>query len=131
MPTPNGLQGHRTRQHPLGLIGVPDAVGGKRTSGSREGVRLAALVRGLTWISLLLGIGAGALTGQYCDHQAIGRQAAGLVRRIVGGEDVGTLGLEYPQHVNHAVNERTGDLIGVELKPGLFPVGTVRYGDGR
>lgn len=74
---------------------------------------------------------AGALAGQYCDNKAIGRQAARIIRRIIQGTEVSSIGLEYPEHINYAVNERTADLIGVTLDQGLLTPDTVRFGGKR
>jgi putative ABC transport system substrate-binding protein len=71
---------------------------------------------------------AGALAGQYCDNEAIGRQAARLIRRVIQGADISSIGLEYPEHVDSAVNERTADLIGIVLENKGITPHTVRYG---
>ncbi|MFQ5590056.1 MAG: ABC transporter substrate-binding protein [Phycisphaerae bacterium] len=71
---------------------------------------------------------AGALTGQYCNDEAIGRQVARLIRRVMRGADIASIGLEYPDQIDHAVNERTADLIGVPLDEELLQACNVRFG---
>ena len=74
---------------------------------------------------------AGALTGRYGDNRVIGRQTAGLVVQVLEGADVSLLGLQYPDHVNHAVSERTAELIGIQLEPRHQGPDTIRFGNGQ
>lgn len=72
---------------------------------------------------------AGALAGQYTDGRSVGQEAASLVRRVLDGTDVATIGVHYPKQVHRAVNERTAEMIGVTLPSHAIDNRTVRYGD--
>jgi len=71
---------------------------------------------------------AGALYGQYCDNDAIGFQAARMVLQVIGGAETASIGVQYPDLVHLAVNERTADLIGITLDKIHLPPDAVRYG---
>ncbi len=72
---------------------------------------------------------AGALAGQYVEAENVGLEAAALVQEVLGGTDVGTIGVRYPQQITRAVNERTAGLIGVVLPPEALTAETQLYGD--
>ena len=74
---------------------------------------------------------AGALTGRYGDNRGVGRQAASLVAQVLEGADVSLLGLQYPDYVNHALSERTAELIGIQLEPRHQGPDTIRFGNGQ
>ena len=71
---------------------------------------------------------AGAFAGLYCDRVSTGRRTAKLVKRVIAGTDVATIGLEYCDCVKAALNERTAEIIGVTLSPRTAGAVTIRYG---
>jgi len=72
---------------------------------------------------------AGALMGQYCDNAAIGRQTAHMVLDVLGGAEISSLGLRYPDRVEVAVNQRTAEMIGIVLDGSRLPPNAVRFGN--
>jgi len=70
---------------------------------------------------------AGALTGQYADPEAVGRQTGQWVCQVVKGQADGR-GIRYPSEVLTAVNERTAELIGLSLEESVLDDVTKRYG---
>ncbi len=72
---------------------------------------------------------AGALTGIYCDNHAIGQQTAELIDRVLRGENVEAIGLQYPRRVIRAVNERTAELIDITLDERTLGPDTARLGN--
>ena len=71
---------------------------------------------------------AGALAGVQADSKAIGRQAGRLVERVLRGDNIADIGLQYPSVLARAVNLRTAELIGIKIDADRLPAGTVRYG---
>ncbi|MBN2560309.1 MAG: hypothetical protein JXQ75_05205 [Phycisphaerae bacterium] len=72
---------------------------------------------------------AGAFAGQYADSEAVGRQAAELVRREIKGTPPSELGLQYPRYVGRAVNERTAEMIDVRLSSAVVGTDATRFGE--
>jgi len=58
---------------------------------------------------------AGAIAAQYPDAEAVGRQAAELVRSVIGGLEPAAAGLQYPNHIETSVNDHTARMIGISL----------------
>ncbi len=71
---------------------------------------------------------AGALAGQYPDNQAMLRQTAELVLKAIEKTPSKPIGLVYPPQVQTAINERTAEMIGVELESNLLESVTTRFG---
>ena len=59
---------------------------------------------------------AGALAAVSSDHKDVGRQAAGLARKILELSTSGSLGIVYPDHFRLTVNTDTAEKLGLELK---------------
>jgi len=59
---------------------------------------------------------AGALAAVSSDHKDVGRQAAGLARKILELSTPGSLGIVYPDHFKLTVNTDTAEKLGLELK---------------
>lgn len=74
-------------------------------------------------------VAAGALGGQYIEAPAIGRQAADVVKRVVEGTRISDIGVQYPDVIRTAVNQRTAEMIGVTLEERSLGSVTVRYPD--
>jgi putative ABC transport system substrate-binding protein len=72
---------------------------------------------------------AGAFAGLYADSEAIGRQAAQLITKMIAGIDAKTIGLHHPSQVRKAINLRTAERIGVPITPAIAKTMTVRYGE--
>jgi len=72
---------------------------------------------------------AGALGGQYANDEALGRQTADLVQRILDGTPPSKLGLQFPDQIESAVNTHTSDVIELELKDSILRSNVVRFGD--
>ncbi len=65
---------------------------------------------------------AGALAAVSSEHKDVGRQAAGLARRILELPSTGSLGVVYPEHIKLTVNTDTAEMLGLELEvPGEDP----------
>jgi putative ABC transport system substrate-binding protein len=58
---------------------------------------------------------AGALAAVSSDHKDVGRQAAGLARKILELSTPGSLGIVYPDRFKLTVNTDTAEKLGVEL----------------
>ncbi len=75
---------------------------------------------------------AGAFAGIYSDPAAVGKQAAGVILRVLKGTDIATVGLQYPQgmgqSVHAAINVHTAEMIEVPLDEKLFAGGVTRVG---
>ena len=74
---------------------------------------------------------AGAFAGLSSDPKAAAQQTAKLVQSIADGTDVATIGLQYPNVVHRAVNERTADVLGITLPTPLLNNVSFRYGKER
>ncbi|MCK4342480.1 MAG: hypothetical protein KAY37_12240, partial [Phycisphaerae bacterium] len=72
---------------------------------------------------------AGAFTGLYCDSKAIGKQAAQMIKDVVGGKKPETIGLQYPRSIGRAVNVHMAEMIGIALNDEEFNSKVVRLGD--
>ena len=59
---------------------------------------------------------AGALAAISSDHKDVGRQAAGLARKILELSTPGSLGIVYPDHFKLSINTDTAKILGLELK---------------
>ncbi len=59
---------------------------------------------------------AGALAAVSPIHKDIGKQAAGLARKILEMSTPGSLGIVYPDHFKLTVNTDTAEKLGLELK---------------
>ncbi len=68
---------------------------------------------------------AGALMGLYADPADVGRQWGTMVRRILNGEDPGSIPLEFPQKIRLGWDRKVADRLGVPepdqraLEPGF------------
>ncbi len=71
---------------------------------------------------------AGALAGQHADYEAIGRQTADIVLKIIEGADPASIGLVYPEQVGRAFNKHTAGMIGATPSDRQLGTATVRYG---
>lgn len=59
---------------------------------------------------------SGALAAVSSDYNYVGRQAAGLARKILELPTPGSLGIAYPDHFRLTVNTDTAEKLGLELK---------------
>jgi ABC-type uncharacterized transport system substrate-binding protein len=71
---------------------------------------------------------AGALSGSYADSESMVRQTTELVDKIVSGGNPATIGLQYPTQVRHAINERTGTLIGLNITQEALQAAGAKFG---
>ena len=71
---------------------------------------------------------SGAMAGLYCDTQAIGRQTAELVVKVLDGTPPSSLGVQYPRQFGRAVNDRTAEMIGLRLDESVIGRDTLRFG---
>lgn len=71
---------------------------------------------------------AGALAGKYSSTEEAARQTVKLVKKVVSGEQVAGLGLQYPRGVQTSFNERTAEMIGLSISHALLKKATARYG---
>ena len=70
---------------------------------------------------------SGALGGLYTSYEAVGLQTARVAIRIIGGEAASKVGLQYPEQVQKALNERTASMIDLNLPASVLNEVT-RYG---
>ncbi len=70
---------------------------------------------------------AGALGGQFADNQAVGEHAAELIQQVIRSEPVGKLGVQYPRKTGRAVNERTAEIVSINLADDVL-VSATRFG---
>ncbi|GAX62129.1 ABC-type uncharacterized transport system, periplasmic component [Candidatus Scalindua japonica] len=61
---------------------------------------------------------AGALAAVFPDYNFVGRQAAGLARKILVQSVAGSLGIVNPDHFRLAINTDTAEKLGLEVKVG-------------
>jgi putative tryptophan/tyrosine transport system substrate-binding protein len=71
---------------------------------------------------------AGALGGCYADTDSMIQQAVTLVGKVIGGSNPAGIGLQYPNKVRRAVNERTAGLIGVTVPQDVLDSADARHG---
>ncbi|MGD8451730.1 MAG: ABC transporter substrate binding protein [Phycisphaerae bacterium] len=71
---------------------------------------------------------AGAFAGLAARSDAVGREAAQLVRDVLSGKTPVSLGLRYPQSVDKVVNVHTAEMIGVRLSDRLLRSGVRKVG---
>lgn len=71
---------------------------------------------------------SGAFAALYADPEAIAKQTAEMVKKVLKGEDAARLGTQYPRPVLGAANLRTAELIGTPLDKGAIASLTVQYG---
>jgi ABC-type uncharacterized transport system substrate-binding protein len=74
---------------------------------------------------------AGAFAGQYAEAGSIGQQAAEVTRRVIAGEKIAGIGLQYPSVIRTAINERTAEMIGMDIETRVLNRATIRYGENR
>jgi len=72
---------------------------------------------------------AGAFSGQFVDGKVVGRRTAELIKRLMAGAAIKSIGLQYPSPVGKAVNLRTAELIGVPVEGRIPKTGVTRYGE--
>lgn len=72
---------------------------------------------------------SGALGGLYTSYESVGQQTARIAIRVISGEAPSKIGLEYPEQVRKAINERTAGMIGLTLPGPVLNETTVRYGN--
>jgi len=70
----------------------------------------------------------GALAGQYTEPEDLGLQVVEMVREFLKGQSLEKLGLTYPKQIKTAVNERTAELINLNLDETLLNNITKRHG---
>lgn len=63
---------------------------------------------------------AGALLALECDYHDIGRQAARIAVRVLNGENAGSIPVVFPERTNLMVNQRTAQLIGINIPKKLL-----------
>ncbi|MFH1419821.1 MAG: ABC transporter substrate binding protein [Planctomycetota bacterium] len=115
------------REHPNGVLMTLDA----KVYNSATVERL--LVWGIrekqpVWAFSASIVRAGAFAGLYPQTEAVGRQAAELVQKVIDGTAPNKLGVQYPRQVTSAVNARTAEMIGVPLSNKAVDEKTVRFG---
>lgn len=71
---------------------------------------------------------AGALACQFVEPAAVGQQAAEIAVRVASGTSPARIGLQYPRLIRTAINERTGEIIGLRLDPKTLERIGLRYG---
>lgn len=74
---------------------------------------------------------AGAFAGQYANDEALGRQTANLVKDILDGTPPEQVGLQFPDHIESAVNTHTSGVIELKLNDSILRSDVVRFGDQR
>ncbi len=74
-------------------------------------------------------VSAGAFAGQYFDPAALGRQAARMARRVLSGEAVGEIEVEYVDEPAQALNEHTAEMIGLHPRANALGTRTIRVGE--
>ncbi len=72
---------------------------------------------------------AGAFSGVSCDSAAVGAQSAAMVTKVLKGARPATLGVQYPEHVDHAVNVHTAEMIEAPLDGDAFDKRVARLGE--
>ncbi|KPJ54351.1 hypothetical protein AMJ39_01075 [candidate division TA06 bacterium DG_24] len=60
-------------------------------------------------------VDAGALMALACDYEGLGRQAGTLVIHILEGRPPGEIPIERPEIVQHVINLRTAEAIGIDI----------------
>ncbi len=74
---------------------------------------------------------AGAYGGVCVDAAAVGRQAAGLVARVLEGEKPESIGIHYADDPTQAVNVHTAAMLGLGVELGELSAKVRRFGDRR
>ena len=82
----------------------------------------------LVWAFSANIVKAGALAGEYPDAQAMLRQTAETVLKVIERSPLKPVGLVYLRQVQTAINERTAEMIGLELKSDVLESVTTRFG---
>ncbi|MBP7934447.1 MAG: hypothetical protein KA354_07330 [Phycisphaerae bacterium] len=72
---------------------------------------------------------SGALGGCYTSYESIGQQTARVAMRVLAGEAPSKIGLQYPDQIQKAVNERTASMIGLTIPGPVLNETTIRYGN--
>jgi putative ABC transport system substrate-binding protein len=70
---------------------------------------------------------AGALLALECDYYDIGNQSADIVMEVFKGQDPGSISVGLPRTTRLAINQRTAQIIGVNIPVGILRKATV-YG---
>lgn len=71
---------------------------------------------------------SGALGGLYTSYESVGQQTARVAMRVMSGEAPSKIGLEYPELIQKAINERTASMIGLTIPGSILNEATVRHG---
>lgn len=71
---------------------------------------------------------AGAFAAAYSEPDSMARQVTQMVKELLAGKKPKELGMQYPDHVLKAANERTAELIGVPLAKDILDALDARFG---
>lgn len=115
-------------EHVDGVLMIPDAAIYNSASVQRL-LLWGARQKKPVWSFSQSIVKAGAFGGQYANDEALGRQTADLVQRILDGTPPSKLGLQFPDQIESAVNTHTSDVIELELKDSILRSNVVRFGD--
>jgi len=72
---------------------------------------------------------AGAIGGTFADTASVGKQAADVIQRILKGESAASIGLQYTDDIQRAVNERTANVIEAAINYERGDTTIVRFPD--
>jgi putative tryptophan/tyrosine transport system substrate-binding protein len=90
------------------------------TSQTTPAILLSALRHRVPVIGLSLGqVKSGALATFLVDYGEVGRQAADLAARILGGADADRLPVTHPREISLALNLKTAELLDLQLPEAL------------
>lgn len=72
---------------------------------------------------------AGAFSGVSSDSRKVVHQTAELIQKTISGANPAGIGLQYPHHVDRAVNRRTAEMIGVPIDEKIVRAGAKTFGE--
>ncbi len=71
---------------------------------------------------------AGACAAIYVDYEAVGSQTAAVAQKIISGAKPASIGLQYPDKLQTAINVRTAELVGLSIPRNVLDSVSVKFG---
>ncbi len=72
---------------------------------------------------------AGAFAGTFPDLENVIQQTATIAQRVLKGEKPESIGMQYPEVVNRAVNQRTAEMISLPITKQMLIGEVIKYGE--
>ncbi len=110
-----------------GLVMLPDAEI-YDANNVKQSLLWGLRARKSVWTFSPLLVKSGALGATYAEPEEIGKQTASVTLSILKGKKPSSIGIQYPEKIEHALNERTAEMINLKLSPKALREAEERFG---